>query len=598
MSDARLLGEVRAALRVEMAGVCVGVAAPQLRGRIAARERSRRRTRTRIAMVVAAVLGVAAALPVAGGLVLPAATGPSPGGVQPASVATVDPESGDLVLAWAWPDGRSQAGTRYPGALELARQVTGDASLDRLPAGSVATAGPEERLAVALPTGHILVYRSPGGRGAATRVVEGEVEATWLGWAADGRLVAVGRPFAAPDARLRVRLVDPDTGAGVEGTLRYRISPHARGMLLTWTSEGTILAIRRDPGRSTTTIGSLDIANGRASFEPGLPPRLRVATGLEPALARDGTSPRGWGDGDEPGWSSVGVGAADDDGTPDVRWYAAETGERILDVVRSADLHRLVALVARPDGTSARVVVVDWPGSWRDAVSLPDGEGRPPPDAGTGAFAGATDTPSVVGLAPDGRAIAVAVAGRLVVADLATGASVELPPGTVFVGWPEPTIAVTDAVPTAPACVVPSTATAASIALATPGTRTPADSGARPVMGDRADPDPWRRSEMRTASAFAATVGGRLVLAPQAGTCVDAVRADAIGIGSAPEAVPIRLSARGASGPATAGLVELVAPPPGDWVVRVTLWLEGADREAILLYRVTVTEPGDAGVAS
>lgn len=587
MSDRLFLAEVRAALLVEAASVTVGVAAPQLRGRIAARERERHRLRLRVAAAAVAVLGVAAALPVAGGLVLPAAIGPPPGGVQPASVAAIEPTSGDLVLAWAWPNGTTQAGLRYPGALDLVRRATGDRSLTGLPDRSVATAGPDERLAVALPTGDILVYRSPDDRGFITRVVEGLLEETWLGWAEDGRLVAVGRPFAAPDARLRLRIVDPDTGGSVEGTLRYGTWPYAPGPLLTWTDRGTILAQHHDPRTFATTIGSVDITNAQPWFAPGLPARVRVATGLEPALARDGSVALGWSPDGRPGWSSVGVGGATDEGALGVRWYAAGSGERVFDVVRSADLLRLVALVARPDGSSPRVVLVDWPGSWRDAVTLADRAGGRQPRPATAA----ADAPGVVGLAPDGRSIAADIAGLLVIADLATGASVGLPPGTVFLGWPEPTVAVTEAVPTALACAEPSTATAASIALAAAGTPTPAEKGARPVVGERNDPDPWRHDRLETADRVEATAGSSLVLGLPVGACVDAFRVDAMPIGADSGATATRLGGRGADGPATAGLLELDTPPAGDWILRVTLWLVGADREAILLYHVGVVGP-------
>jgi hypothetical protein len=587
VSDQPFLADVRAALRVEMATVRVGVAAPQIRGRIAARKRDRRRTRLRAATALATAVAVMAALPVVAGLVLPAALGPPPGGVQPASVATIDAESGELTLMWAWSDGRLQPGLRYPGVLEVLRDVSGDPAIDRLPEGTVATAGPDGRLAIALPGGDILVARAPSGRLFPTRVVVGEVEVTWLGWANDGRLVAIGRPFAAPDARLRLRVVDPETGTATVGALQYGIVPRptiprSSGAIVSWTDRGTILAERRDPRTGATTIGSLDISRDPVSFDPSLPRRVQVTTGLEPELARDESAPQGWSPDGEAGWSSVGAGAGADIDRPAVGWYVAPTDERVFDVVRSADLLRLVAVVAREDGSSARVVVVDWPGSWRDAVNLTGEAAVPVPDRGSAP----TGDPTVHGVAPDGRSIAVGVGGLLVVADLATGASTRLPPGTVFVGWPEPTVAVTEAVPTAPACVVPSTATASSITLAAAGLPASADNGVRPLIGDPSDADPWQRDRCESASRVAAIARGRLVVALPQGTCVDAFRADAVLVGSAPGAAPVALAGRSADWPASAGLLEMVAPPAGEWVVRLALRLRGAGEESILLYRV------------
>lgn len=591
MSDEALLADVRAALLVEIASVRIGVAAPQVRGRIADRQRARRRARSRAAAAVVAIAVVVAGLPVVGGLALPAAVAPAPGGVQPAWVASINPASGDLELAWAWSDGRTQAGARYRDALGLLRLATGDAGLSGLPPGAVATAGPDGRLAVALPTGGLLVYRSPADPGRVSRVVEGLVEETWLGWTVDGRLAAIARPFAAPDARLRLRLVDPATGAGVAGALTYGIWPGARGSLLTWTDGGAILVERRDPGTGAATVGTLEVADDRPAFEPGQPTRLRVVTGLEPALAGDGSVPRGWRSDALPGWSSVGVGSATSDGVPAVRWYAAPAGDRVFDVVRSADLLRLVALVARADGTGARLVVLDWPGSWRDAVALTGAAATTPAPARD---PGSEDAPAprVLGVAPDGRSVAAEVDGRLVVADLATGTSEALAEGTVFVGWPEPSIAVTMAVPTSPACVAATAGAAAAIALAPAGAPSPADTGVPPIVGDPGDRDPWRRDALAGANPVEATAGGPLVLAVPDRRCVARLDADAVRIGAPPADPPTGIAALPAGTSPTGGLIGLPAPAaPGEWIIRVRLRLHGAAGETTLLYRVRTAAP-------
>jgi hypothetical protein len=456
------------------------------------------------------------------------------------------------------------------------------------PRPAVATAGPDERFAVALPTGDILAYRSPADAGRIVRVVEGLIEETWVGWAVDGRLAAVARPFAAPDARLRLRLVDPATGAGAPGTLTYGIWPHAEGSLLTWTDGGAILVERRDPRTGAATVGTLEVAVDRPAFEPGWPTRLRVATGLEPALASDGSFPRGWRSDALPGWPSVGVGSATDEAIPAVRWYAAPAGDRVFDVVRSADLLRLVALVARVDGSGVRLVVLDWPGSWRDAVTLTGAAPTPARDPGSEDVAPLR----VLGVAPDGRSVAVAVDGRLIIADLATGTSGALSPGTVFVGWPEPSIAVTMAVPTSPACVAASAVAAAAIALAPAGAAAPAETGVPPVVADPDDRDPWRRDALARASPVAVEAGGPLVLAIPDRRCVATFEADAVGIGAPPADPPTRIAALPAGASPTGGLIWLPAPaPPGEWVVRVRLRLHGAAAEAILLYHVRTAAP-------
>jgi hypothetical protein len=198
-------------------------------------------------------------------------------------------------------------------------------------------------------------------------------------------------------------------------------------------------------------------------------------------------------------------------------------------------------------------------------------------------------------VAPGGRSVAASIAGTIVVGDLATGASVVLPGGTLFVGWPATVDVQTAAIPTLPACLEVGADVAATVALSAAGTVTPASTGSRAVVGTRAAPDEWHRAEMGAMVPVEAPIGGQLVAALPAGACAEALQARAVQAvaGDGDTATPLELAGRTAgTGSPLAGLVGIDTPPAGDWIVRVQVWFHDTDSPSILLYRVHVAGDG------
>ena len=585
--DDRFELDLRAALRHELATVKVGVAAPQVRGRIAARDRSRRMTRL-VLLAAAAVLAIVVAIPVLSGLVLTGPLAPRPGGVEPATVAAIDVASGDLVLSQAWPDGRLEEAARYPGSLELLRAVTGDAGATRLPDDAVATVGRDGRLAVGLASGDVLVFRRPSGDpgdGFVSRPLGEQGAVTWFGWSDDGRLAII-------DDRRIVRFVDPTTARETTSALPERVIPEFRRsdgpVLLTWSDDGLVVARRSDPATFQSDPGLVDITAERPTFVPGRPSAIRATTGGEPLEAADGSAPTGWSPDAQAGGTASGIAAwgSADGIDPSVRWYVAGRGERVYDQLWTAGHGGLVIVAGAEDGSEGRLLVLDAPGLWRDAIT----------------FAGASGlTPRLVGVAPGGRGVAVTTGAGLVVGDLSTGAAATLPAGTLFVDWSRSAMVALDALPTLPPCEAMTPAIASTIALSEAGTVTPASSGSPPVMGSRsddaapsADADPWHRKELASETPVTVAAGGKLVLALPTGACLEAVIAEAVAAGDPGAATPVELATQTAGTLTVGGLYDFAAPPAGDWIVRVKLWLTGPSAETILLYRVVV----DGGIAS
>ena len=579
MPEDRLELQLREALHREVAHVHVGVTSQQVRAGIAARERARRTTRGVIA--VAAVLAAALAIPILASIIVPGPAAPKPGSMEPATVAAIDAASGDLVLSRAWPDGRVDEAGRYPGALDLLQTVTGGAAA--LPADAGAAEGPGGRFAIALRSGDLLVFRGPGDGQPFSLAGTGPGGVTWIGWSRGGVLVAVDEAA--------IRLVDADTGNVTTRALPSRVLPYSARLgaveALTWTGDDRIVARRSDPATFSSTIGSVDVLADAPGFVAGLPASVRAITGLEPRLAADGSEPTGWQSEPVAGNSAVGIRVVVDDVAPDVRWYAAGPGELVFDVVRSADQRGLLALVAAADGSAGHVVAIDAPGSWREALTLGFA-------AAAGPASEAATFPRVAGVAPSGRSIALTMGQGLIVGDLLDAVYVDLSAGTVFVGWPESVLAPADAAPTLPTCAAPSAETAGQIALSAAAATTPAASGAPPVVGDPADPDPWRRAQLTAADPVTPPADGTLVLALPAGACVEAFLGEAMEVGASGGAQPVALSSQLAGQvPSIAGLLDVAGPPAGDWIVRVKVWLLGASRESILLYHVRTDGTGD-----
>ena len=577
--DDRFELDLREAMRLELASVRVGVAAPQIRGRLAARQRTRRTTQL-------VLLAAALAIGLIGGLALAGRVITAPTSAEPATVAAIDETSGDLVLSRAWPDGRVEEAARYAGAVRLLRASTGDVAASDLPQDAVAVAGPVGRLAIGLPTGDVLVFPGPddGREPFATTAAPGATgDSAWpyIGWDDHGRLVVVS-------LRGNVRLVDAATGDEAATALPESVMPVlVRGgpQPLAWTGDGMMSAQRQIPSEFQSELGTVDLAADPPAFVPGPPAAVRAATGLEPRYAVDDTGPRTgcWDDGTTSGCALITPRSSNEGTSRVVAWYLPGPSEHITDVVRTADGRGLLVVVRAANEERGRLVVVDEPGSWRDAVTFD----APAPDP-----AAADASPHLLGASPGGRSVVLWAPGGPVVADLATGAATTLPEGTLFVGWPAVPDVATDSLPTMPACQPAVPEDAASAALSAAGSTSPAAAGARPVVGDRGDADPWRLDELATVDPVVVEAGSQLALALPAGTCAEAVLAEVVPSEGASSAVPGQVRAWPAAGDDIGGLVPIAAPESGgDWILRVKLWLTGADREAILLYRITTQSP-------
>lgn len=570
--------DLRDALHLELAGVRVGVAAPQVRGRIASRERARRTTR-----LVLLAAGLAAVL--LGGLVLAGRflPAPPPGAAEPATIAAIDAATGDLVLARAWPDGRTEEAARYPGALDLLRGVIGLTNAIRLPDDAVVTAGTDGGLAILLPGGAVITWPGPARAGQ----IADSFTTGWVGWSADGRLARVGGAYA--------RLLDPVTGIETAVALPPDVHPDwmtGEDQLMAWTDDGKIVAERSDPASFASEVGVLDVAGASPTFVPGLPTSVRADTGREQRYAADGSWPGSGCQDDRLLSRCAGVASwwSMQSDLPTSTWYVTRSDEGLHPVpARTADGAGLLLVTRSTTVDEGRVIIATAPGSWREAFTF----------VGPRIDTGSLETmvagwSTIVGVAPGGRTIALRTPAGLVIGDLSTGATATLAGGTVFVGWPAAPVVATERRAGLPACTPATPDDAAGVAITAAGITSPASAGARPVLGERQDADPFRRDALASALAVEAEVDGILALALPAGTCAEAASSSAVPVAGAADDPPVELGTWTAGAGTVTGLLPVVAPPPGDWVVRVTLWLDGADREAILLYRVTVPEPADA----
>jgi hypothetical protein len=583
--------DLRDALRHELAGIRVGVDGSQIRGRIAARGRTRRTTR--LVVLVAAALAVAIAIPLVGRLVLTgplASPSPSPTApvapspeVEPATITAIDESSGDLVVSHAWPDGRLEEAARYAGALERVREATGDAAATGLPHDAVATAGLDGRLAIALPGGDVLYFMPPDGDAAVAGAIDADTAPAWFGWVPDGRLALLGTG---------VRLIDPVSGTETMSRLPAgRVGPDwTRGEveLLTWTGDGGIVAVREDPATSDDEVGLIDITVDRPTFVPGLPASVVAATGLETRYGSDGTYPGSWCQAGDLVLHCAGLSEhVSQRSAPAETWYVGRSSEALNpDTVRTADGSGLLVVARAMDAGRGRVIVVEAPGSWREAFAF-DAPAYDTSDM-EAYLAGQA---YLVGVAPGGRSVALRTPTDLVVGDLQTGQKAVLAAGSIFTGWPSAPVVATDVLRAIPACEPPTPEALTMITLSDPAFASLASEGVRPVVSDRTDGDPWRVDGMTRAEPLVADPGWLLTLGLPHGVCVEAAKVEAVSP-SDPTAVPAELVTWPIDGGPRAGLLMLVAPERhGDWIVRAELTLTGADRDAILLYHVRTAAP-------
>lgn len=575
--DDRFELDLRAALRHELATAKVGVAAPQVRGRIAARERSRRSTR--LVLLAVALLAALVAAPVVGALIRERSVTPPPGAAEPATVAAIDPTSGDVVLSRAWPDGRVEETTRYAGGLDRLREATEDPAASSLPGDAVATLAADGWLAIALD-GDILWFAPADGITTSSGVYIGD-DPGWVGWLDDGRLAVVGR---------FVDLFDPRTGVSSMASLPSEVLPDwTRGtpQRLVLAGATSVVALRGDSTTFQSTLGTLDLATDPASFTPGIPSSVRAVTGLEARYGADGRQPGSWCQDGRLAMRCAGIGSLAEQSTaPAQTWYAARADEGLAETVRTADGSGLLVVARSTAADRGRLIVGDAPGSWREGFAFD----APAYDV-TSPDPGRSGNVYLVGVAPEGGSVVLRLPTGLLVSDLGTGETATLPAGTVFVGWPsEPDVA-TSGLATVSPCAAATARDAAAVALSAAGVTSPASAGAKPVVGERSDADPYRRDEVAGAPEVTAETDGLLSLALPRGVCAEATIADAVPVDASPGGTSTELGAWLAGNGTIAGLATVVAPPPGDWVVRVKLWLAGADGESILLYRVRTAGP-------
>lgn len=584
MLDARFEADLRDALRLELASVRVGVAGPQVRGRIAARQRTRRTTQL---LLAAAALALAAI----GGLVLAGQIAPPPAGAEPATIAAIDASSGDLVVSRAWPDGRTEEANRYPGGLETLRDATRDPAVTELPPGAVATVGLDGRLAIAVPGGHVIYFMPSEGGTTSSGAIGGDADTGWFGWVPDGRLVLVRS--APGEGQMEAALFDPATGVETARRLPFRVRPDwTRGgvELLTWTRYGAVVAVSEDPeaAASDQQVGLLDLAADPPTFTPGLPTSVRAQTGLESRYAADGTYPGSWCQGSDLAMHCAGLsGHVAQASAPAEAWYVGRSNEALNpDTVRTAAGSGLLVVARETEADRGRVVVVEAPGSWREAFAF-DAPAYDTSDMDA-YLAGQA---YLVGVAPGGRSVALTTPTGLVLGDLASGETTVLPAGAIFAGWPTAPEVATDALRSIPACEPPTPEAIAAITLSDPASASLASAGVWPVVGDPTDADPWRVDEMARAEPVVADPGWLLTLALPPATCVETAKVEALSLAGS-SAVPGEMITWPIDAGSRSGLLMIVAPESGgDLIVRARLSLAGTDREAILLYRVTTTGP-------
>ena len=596
MHEDRLEADLRAALHREMALARLGVAAPQIRAGIAARERSRRWARA--ATGIAAALAVILVLPL-----LPPLAQRTLAPDQPTETAvTVRIEAaGDLVVEKVPFAGPPVEIARLPRAAELLRPTVDPARLQPGTMGTAIAFHPDGYLAVAVSAADsqgspvaVLVWNLARSNDEPTRIdaTADIVGSPLIGWTPDGRLVV-----ADGNAVSKLDVLDARTGRVVSVTLpdhtvvadvRWAGGSVAVGSIAS-TPDGEVVVTILDRTNFRSTIATADLprSGGAATLTEGLPRAVWSVTGLD----------RPWGVkagvvgalGNSSGFSTAGVRvdgqAAHDFGPPDAQTWAV-FGPR-------------EQLVGRPawDATVTGIWLLQGTGRRLDLVHL-DGPGLAatratlPWDGTTG-----SDRNAIAGLGSDGRGLIVRQATGDLFVDGVSGRVAELSAGARFVGWAH--AATTTTPEERPFCASVENTDLAGSRIAGPGE--PFVEGLAAGMGGAADASPRPAADASGLPAAHAAVGAGLRLLLPDGACASVVAAEAVPVND-PAATPLKIDSSAVTPGGPGGELGLAEPPQGRWIVRVRLAVAGGTGSSVasLLYRVDVAAgaPSPSGGAS
>ncbi len=582
MREDRLEAEVRAALHREMALARLAVDAPQIRARIAARERSHRWTRA--AAGIAAVLAIALVLPVLAPLAQRALAPDQP--TETAVTVRLD-AAGDLVVEKVPFAGSPVEMARLPRAAEWLRPTVDPTRLEPGTAGTVAAFHPDGYLAVAVSAADsrgssvaVLVWDLARPADEPTRI---DATADFLGtpvigWTADGRLVVatdwVASAFDVLDARTRrvVRVTVP--GGAVD--MVHWAGHSVAGGTITSTPDSGLVVLKSDPANFRSRMATVELPRdgGAATLTDGLPRAVWSATGLERTwgvkAGRVGTL------GSSNGLATAGVQVArmaQDSNTPDAQtWAILGPGEQLVGQP-AWDAPVTGIWILQGTGRRLDLVHLDGPGLASARATLPW-------DGTTG-----SDRNAVAGVAADGRGLIVHQSAGDLFVDGVSGRWVDFPAGARFVGWAR---AATTATPEErPFCTPVQDADLAGTRIAGPGE--PFVEGLAAGMGGAAYASPRPAAGASGLAAAHTFVGAGLRLLLPDGACASVVAAEAVPVDD-PATTPLRIDSSAVTSGGPGGVLGLAEPPQGAWIVRVRLAVAGGPGSSVasLLFRVDV----------
>ncbi len=592
MHEDRLEAELRTALHREMAMTRVGVTAPHVRTRIAARERNRRWTRA--ALGIAAVLAIAVAVPVVAPLAQ-RALAPD----QPADTAvTVRLEAGgDLVVEKVSVDGTAVVMARLPRVADRLRPTVDPARLQPGAKGTLMAFHPDGYLAVAVSAADeekspvaVLVWNlaRPADQPVRIDATADSMGQPMIGWTPDGRLVVASAAgysrLDVLDARTKgqVRVTLPDQVFVAVGD--YYGSPSG---LITSTPDNRVVVMKHDPAmfRSTVATAELPRDGGAATLTDGLPAAVWAVRGVEPTWGvKAGVIGSAY---DTDGWSTTGVRVEGrDQGSstiPDAQtWTLFGPGEQLVGrPAWDATLRGIWLLQAT--GRRLDLVHLDGPGLASARATLPW-------DGTTG-----LDPNAIAGVAADGRGLAVRGAAGDLLVDGASGHWAELASGARFVGWSR---AATPATPAEQPFCAPSEEEDLSTTQIAGFGEAFVDGLA---AGTGSEPSPRPAADASSLAAAHTFVGGGLRLRLPDGACASFVSAEAVPV-DGPGATPVSFDPASVAPGGPGGLLGMTEPPAGSWIVRLRLAVDGGPglNARVLLFRVDVAagapspDPGES----